>query len=105
MMIGLVQPGTSRGTLRQMIGSRKIVPPRMLRIVPLGDGYIALRLNSLTLASSAVIVALLDAQIVIEERYVEIGMDQLVLDELPDDSRHLVAIELDHGVLHFDLGH
>src|SRR5690625_7149051 len=32
--IGLVQPGTIRGTFEITIGSRKITPPRMLRIVP-----------------------------------------------------------------------
>ena len=36
MTIGLVQPGTSRGTLLMTIGSRKITPPRMLRMVPFG---------------------------------------------------------------------
>ena len=54
---GLVQPGTRRGTLRQMIGSRKMTPPRMLRIVPLGLFHISFRSNSLTRASSGVIVA------------------------------------------------
>ena len=57
MTIGSVQPGTSRGTFLQTIGSRKMVPPRMLRIVPLGELYIFLRLNSLTRASSGVMVA------------------------------------------------
>src|SRR3954469_17048791 len=41
MMIGLVQPGTRRGTFLQMIGSRKITPPKMLRKVsqqPLDGG-------------------------------------------------------------------
>jgi hypothetical protein len=57
MTIGLVQPGTSRGTFLQMIGSRKITPPRMLRMVPLGDFHIFLRLNSFTRASSGVMVA------------------------------------------------
>ena len=57
MMIGLVQPGTSRGTFEITIGARKMVPPRMFRIVPLGDSHIFLRLNSLTRASSGVIVA------------------------------------------------
>ena len=56
-MIGWVQPGTRRGTFLQMIGSRKITPPRMLRIVPLGDFHISLRLNSFTRASSGVMVA------------------------------------------------
>ena len=40
-----------------MIGSRKIVPSRMLRIVPFGDRHICLRLNSFTRASSGVMVA------------------------------------------------
>ncbi len=57
MTIGLVQPGTRRGTLLQMIGSRKTVPPRMLRMVPLGDFHIFLSLNSSTRASSGVMVA------------------------------------------------
>ena len=57
MMIGLVQPGTSRGMLLMMIGSRKITPPRMLRIVPFGLRHISLRPNSSTRASSGVIVA------------------------------------------------
>ena len=57
MMIGWVQPGTRRGTLRQMIGSRNTTPPRMLRMVPLGDFHICLRPNSFTRASSGVMVA------------------------------------------------
>ena len=36
---------------------------------------------------------------------VEIGEDQLVLDELPDDAGHLVAVEVDDRVCDFDLGH
>ena len=55
--IGAVQPGTRRGTFLQMIGSRNTVPPRMLRIVPLGERHICLRPNSFTRASSGVIVA------------------------------------------------
>src|SRR5258705_11132074 len=57
MIIGLVQPGTSRGTFRQMIGSRNTTPPRMLRMVPFGDFHISFRPNSFTRASSGVIVA------------------------------------------------
>ena len=57
MTMGLVQPGTRRGTFEQMIGSRNTTPPRMLRIVPLGDRHIFLRPNSSTRASSGVIVA------------------------------------------------
>src|SRR5437660_4986645 len=57
MMIGLVQPGTRRGTFLQMIGSRNTTPPRMLRMVPFGDFHISLRPNSFTRASSGVMVA------------------------------------------------
>ena len=56
-MIGFVQPGTSRGTLLMMIGSRNTTPPRMLRIVPFGERHIFFRPNSSTRASSGVIVA------------------------------------------------
>ena len=51
------------------------------------------------------LVALLDAEIVIEKIDVEIGMDQLVLDELPDDPGHLVAVHLDDGIRDLDLRH
>ena len=57
MMMGLVQLGTSRGMLEMTIGSRKMTPPRMLRIVPFGDRHIFFRPNSVTRASSGVIVA------------------------------------------------
>ena len=57
MMIGLVQPGTNRGTFETTIGSRNTTPPRMLRIVPLGERHIFLSPNSATRASSGVIVA------------------------------------------------
>ena len=39
--------GDQRGMLRQMIGSRKITPPRILRIVPLGDRHIFFELEFL----------------------------------------------------------
>ena len=102
----------------------------MLRIVPFGDFHIFLRLNSFTRASSGVMVAhltptpylldrlgrvdrhlvvgrvaVLDAEVVIVQVDVEIGQDQLVLDELPDDPGHLVAVELDDRVGHLDLRH
>ena len=53
--------GIRRGTLWMTIGSRKTTPPRMLRIVPLGDFHIFRRLNSSTRASSGVMVAHLTA--------------------------------------------
>ena len=127
-MIGLFQPGTRRGMLLMMIGSRKITPPRMLRIVPFGLFHIFLRPNSSTRASSGVMVAhftptpcfwmawaavdrdlvvgrvaVLDAEVVVLERDVEVGVDQAVLDELPDDARHLVAVELDDRAFDLDL--
>ena len=51
------------------------------------------------------LVALLDAEIVIEKIDIEIRMDQFVLDELPDDAGHLVAIHLDDRILYFDFRH
>ena len=57
MMIGLVQPGTKRGTLCTTMGSRNTTPPRMLRMVPLGERHIFLSPNSATRSSSGVIVA------------------------------------------------
>lgn len=46
MVMGLLQPGTRRGMLLQMMGSRKTVPPRMFRIVPFGLFHIFFSLNS-----------------------------------------------------------
>lgn len=56
-MMGCVQPGISLGMLLITIGSRNTVPFKMFLIVPFGDFHIYLRLNSLTLALSGVIVA------------------------------------------------
>lgn len=47
MVMGLVQPGTRRGMFLQMMGSRKTVPPRMFRMVPLGLFHIFFSLNSM----------------------------------------------------------
>ena len=130
MMIGLVQPGTRRGTFLQMIGSRKITPPRMLRMVPFGDFHISLRPNSFTRASSGVmvahltptpsflmalaasigdlvvgLVAVFHPEVEIHQVDIEERDDQLVLDELPDDPGHLVAVEFDDGVGHLDFCH
>lgn len=46
MVMGLVQPGTRRGMFLQIMGSRKTVPPRMFRMVPLGLFHIFFSLNS-----------------------------------------------------------
>ena len=50
-------------------------------------------------------VAILDREIVVLEIDVQIGMDKLVANQLPDDARHLVAIELDNWIRDLDLGH
>jgi len=47
MMMDFFQPGISRGMLLQMMASRNTVPPKMLRIVPLGDFHIFFSLNSI----------------------------------------------------------
>ena len=126
----LVQPGTRRGTFLQMIGSRKIVPPMMLRIVPFGDfpHFLQAELLHARLVGrdgrafhrDAVLlgrfrcvdgdlvvglVALLHGQVEIDEVEIEIGVDQLVLDELPDDAGHLVAVHFDDRIFDLDLAH
>ena len=45
------------------------------------------------------------AEVVVLQVDIEVGQDQLVLDELPDDPGHLVAVELDDGALDLDLAH
>ncbi|MOA56571.1 hypothetical protein D3C78_1805740 [compost metagenome] len=50
-------------------------------------------------------VAVFHAEVIILEVDVEVGMDQLVLDELPDDARHLVAVEFDDRIGDLDLCH
>ena len=130
MMIGWVQPGTRRGTFLQMIGSRKTTPPRMLRIVPLGDFHICfeaeflhpglVRCDGGALDADAVPldrlgrvdrhlvvggVAVLHPQVVVVQLDIEEGEDQLVLDPLPDDPGHLVPVDVDDRVGDFDLCH
>ena len=50
-------------------------------------------------------VAALDPEVEVLELDVEVGQDQLLLDERPDDPGHLVAVELDDRVLDLDLRH
>ena len=94
-------------------------------MVPFGDRHICFRPNSLTRASSGVMVgalhghavllggvgrvdgdlvvgcvARLDAEVEILQVDLEIRQDQLLADLLPDDAGHLVAVHLDDGVLH-----
>lgn len=49
------------------------------------------------------LVSVLEAQVVVLEVDVKVGEDELVLDALPDDAGHLVAVKLDDGVLDLDL--
>ena len=99
-------------------------------MVPFGDFHISFRPNSFTRASSGVMVAhltptptflmalaasmvtwslvcvaVLHSEVKIHELDIEEGVDQLVLDVLPDDPGHLVAIEFDDGVGHLDFCH
>jgi hypothetical protein len=50
-------------------------------------------------------VAILHAEVEIEQLHIEIGKDQPFADPLPDDAGHLVAVEFDDRVLYLDLGH
>ena len=50
-------------------------------------------------------IAFFHAQIVIEQVDIEIGQDQLVLDELPYDAGHFIAVHFNDGVFNLDLGH
>ena len=56
-MIGFFHPGINLGIFLIMIGYLKTVPLSIFLMVPLGLFHIFLSLNSLTLASSGVIVA------------------------------------------------
>jgi hypothetical protein len=48
-------------------------------------------------------ITALDPEVVVLQIDVEVGQDQLLLDECPDDSGHLVAVELDNRVFDLDL--
>jgi hypothetical protein len=50
-------------------------------------------------------IAVLNAQVVVVQRHVHIGQDQLVLDPLPYDAGHFVPVDLHHGLGHLDLLH
>src|SRR5690606_2800543 len=51
------------------------------------------------------LVALLDPEVEVLEVDVEVREDQPFADPLPDDPRHLVAVDLDDGVHDLDLRH
>ncbi|ABC91098.1 NADP-dependent isocitrate dehydrogenase protein [Rhizobium etli CFN 42] len=50
-------------------------------------------------------VAIFDREVVIVDIEVEIRMDQLILDELPDDACHFIAVEIGDGIGDLDLLH
>ena len=49
------------------------------------------------------LITVLETEIVVLEVNVKVWVNELVLDALPDDAGHLVAVELDDGVLDLDL--
>ncbi|CAB4797224.1 unannotated protein [freshwater metagenome] len=48
---------------------------------------------------------MLHTEVVVLEIDVEVREDEAVLDELPNDARHFVAIEFDDGVINLNFGH
>lgn len=46
------------------------------------------------------LVPVLHAQVEVLDVEVEVGVDQVILDELPEDPGHLVSVQLGHGVAH-----
>ena len=70
-----------------------------------GDAVLLGRLGRIDRHLVVGLVAMLDAEVVVLQVDVEVRQDQLVLDELPDDAGHLVAVHLDDGILHLDLRH
>ena len=51
------------------------------------------------------LIPLFHTQIVVFQINIEIGQDQFILDDLPDDACHLVAVELYNGIVYLDLCH
>jgi len=51
------------------------------------------------------LVAIFDAEVVILQLDVEVRRISFFFDELPNDPGHLVAVEVDHRSLNFDLRH
>jgi len=50
-------------------------------------------------------IAMLNAEVVVLKVDIEIRKDQLLLDEIPDDAGHFIAVEFDNRSLYFDLAH
>ena len=51
------------------------------------------------------LVALFDAEVVVLERQIEVRVNEAVLDELPNDARHFVAIEFNDNALNLNFFH
>jgi len=49
------------------------------------------------------LIPILEPQVVVLEVDVQVRVDELVLDVLPDDAGHLVAVQFHHWVLNLDL--
>ncbi len=49
------------------------------------------------------LIPILQSQIIVLEIDIQIRVDEFILNILPDDPRHLVAVELHYGVLDLDL--
>ena len=130
-MIGAVQLVTRRGTFFMTIGSRKTVPSRILRMVPLGlfhimfeveflhpgliggdgsafDAYSVL-LDGVGGVDGHLVVCLVpvfDTKVKIFDVDFQVGKDQFVLDKFPDNSGHFITVQFDNGICYFDfLGH
>lgn len=50
-------------------------------------------------------IAVFYREVVVFNLEIEIGKDQLFLDELPDDTGHFIAVEIDDRVGNLDLLH
>ena len=48
------------------------------------------------------LIAIRESEIVVQALDIQVGEDQLVLDHLPDDPGHLVAVHLHDGLRHLD---
>ena len=103
------------GTIRNILGGVIFREPIICKNVPRlvrGDGGAfdadPNRLDGLGRVDRDLIVGgvpVLDREVVIMQVDVEIGQDQLFLDQVPDDARHLVAVQFDDGIGDLDLVH
>src|SRR5437868_4572803 len=87
-------------TFVQMISRSDMLAPRRAAFVSaelsIDDYALSCRSGVRRRASPEVVLFQID---------VEVGQDQLVLDEAPHDAGHLVAVEFDDGLRHLDFCH